>query len=81
MWDNNPYRSPADARPGEYDHSLLWRIFRACLVLAAVFLLIDLLSAALYLRSCDPSRWCDALSDCLSADAMRFLSQLGGGAK
>jgi hypothetical protein len=33
----NPYETPIDDRPGEYDRSLMKRVFFTCLILAVFF--------------------------------------------
>lgn len=39
--DSNPYATPVDTKHGKYDHSLFWRIVKACAVMAALAFLAD----------------------------------------
>ena len=75
MNGDNPYCSPAWTGSGAYDHWLWRRFLRACLVIGICFLLLDLLSAAIYLGSVNPVAWCSALSDNFQNDATRILER------
>jgi hypothetical protein len=41
MNENNPYRSPTDPQPGEYDHSLFWRLLKISMAFMFLFAAID----------------------------------------
>lgn len=73
--NDNPYCSPIDVDRAWYDHRLFWRIVRACLVIGLCFLLLDLLSAAIYLGSVSPTRWFSALNGCMENDMTRFVAR------
>jgi hypothetical protein len=63
MYQDNPYRTPGDARPGQYDWTLARRIIRALLLIAVAFLVID---TCIYVRYHKLSRTTQG-----QADAMR----------
>jgi hypothetical protein len=41
MDESNPYRSPVDPQPGEYDHSLFWRLVKIAAVFYFFFAAVD----------------------------------------
>ena len=45
---DNPYRPPAWTGKGHFDHSLFWRVVKACGAIAAVFVAVDLYCLTVY---------------------------------
>lgn len=56
MDEDNPYRSPAGPKSGEYDHSLWWSFVRAAAPICLLFLFVDAVAITRYVQIANPDR-------------------------
>jgi hypothetical protein len=48
MFNDNPYRSPCDVQPGEYDHTLFLRLVKILCAFVLFFVLLDVVAWSQY---------------------------------